>query len=127
LQWMLYVVLAFFLLMVIVGWWVASKKKNQPEAEHDVHVHDSHKADDLVKIEGIGPKVAKVLGEAGITTFDQLAHADISNIQKVLKDAGLQMMNPEGWIDQAKLAAKGDWAAFEKLQSELKGGRKVNT
>jgi len=36
------------------------------------------------------------------------------------------MMNPEGWVDQAKLAAKGDWAALEKLQSELKGGRKVN-
>jgi hypothetical protein len=37
----------------------------------------------------------------------------------------MQMMNPEGWIDQAKLAAKGDWVGFEKLQSELRGGRKV--
>jgi hypothetical protein len=34
------------------------------------------------------------------------------------------MMNPAGWIEQAELAAKGDWAALEKLQSELKGGRR---
>jgi hypothetical protein len=126
LQWMLYVVLAFFLLMVIVGWWVSSRKQSQPEVSLEFQGHHSHEADDLVKIEGIGPKVAKVLGEAGITTFDELAHADIANIQKVLRDAGLQMMNPEGWIDQAKLAAKGDWKALEKMQSELKGGRKVN-
>jgi hypothetical protein len=34
------------------------------------------------------------------------------------------MMNPEGWIEQAKLAAQGDWTSLEKLQGELKGGRK---
>jgi large subunit ribosomal protein L17 len=89
-------------------------------------VQDHQEVDDLVKIEGIGPKVAKVLEMAGIKTFEGLAHAEISSIQKMLDAAGMQMMNPEGWIDQAKLAAKGDWAALEKLQSELKGGRKVN-
>ena len=35
------------------------------------------------------------------------------------------MMDPSGWIEQAELAAKGDWGAFEKLQDELKGGRHV--
>jgi hypothetical protein len=34
------------------------------------------------------------------------------------------MMSPEGWIDQAKLAAEGDWKGFEKLQARLVGGRK---
>ena len=81
--------------------------------------------DDLLKIEGIGPKVAKVLKDAGITTFDDLAHAKTDDVQVALNAAGLQMMNPEGWVAQAKLAAKGDWAGFEKLQSELKGGRKA--
>jgi hypothetical protein len=125
LQWMLYVALAFFLLMVLVGWWVGSKKKFQPEVQTETHGH--HEADDLVKIEGIGPKVAKVLNETGIKTFEELAHAEISTIKKALDSAGMQMMNPEGWIDQARLAAKGDWVALEKLQSELKGGRKVET
>jgi hypothetical protein len=124
LQWMLYVALAFFALMVFVGWWVSRNKKPEVEIQHETHGH--HEPDDLVKLEGIGPKVAKVLNEAGITTFDGLAHASLVDIQKILKDSGLQMMNPEGWIDQAKLAAKGDWAALEKMQSELKGGRKVS-
>jgi hypothetical protein len=123
LLWMLIVALAFFLLMVIVGWLVSRNKKPEAEVQHEAHVH--HEADDLTKIEGIGPKVAKVLGEVGVNTFERLAHADVSSVQKILADAGLQMMNPVGWIDQAKLAAKGDWVGFEKLQSELRGGRKV--
>src|SRR5690606_39008422 len=34
------------------------------------------KADDLKKIEGIGPKIAETLVEAGITTFAELAKTD---------------------------------------------------
>jgi hypothetical protein len=124
LQWMLIVALVFFGLMVVVGWWAGRNRKPELEVQHQVQ--DRHEVDDLVKIEGIGPKVAKVLEKAGIKTFEGLAHAEISSVKKVLDAAGMQMMNPEGWIDQAKLAAKGDWAALEKLQSELKGGRKVN-
>lgn len=126
LLWMLIVALAFFFLMVIVGWWVSRNTQPEAEVQHEAHGHKAHVPDDLVKLEGIGPKVAKVLGEAGIKTFEELAHAEVSSVQKILADAGLQMMNPEGWIDQAKLAAKGDWAGLEKLQSELKGGRKVS-
>jgi hypothetical protein len=125
LQSMLIVALLFFLLMVIVGWWVSKNKKPESEIQHEAYGHDSHAADDLTRIEGIGPKVAKVLGEAGVKTFEELAHADVAAVRKKLGNAGLQMMNPEGWIDQAKLAAKGDWSALEKLQSELQGGRKV--
>src|SRR5512142_2099208 len=62
--------------------------------------------DDLVRLEGIGPRVARVLNDAGITTFAALASANAGDIQKILSAAGLQMMNPEGWIEQAALAAK---------------------
>jgi len=82
-------------------------------------------ADDLVKIEGIGLKVAKTLIAAGITTFAQLADSKAGDIQGILTEAGLKMMNPETWIDQAKLAAAGDWKALEKLQAKLVGGRKA--
>ena len=82
-------------------------------------------ADDLVKIEGIGPKVAKTLIAAGVTTFAQLAESNAGDIQGILTEAGLKMMNPETWIDQAKLAAAGDWKALEKLQAKLVGGRKA--
>jgi predicted flap endonuclease-1-like 5' DNA nuclease len=137
LNWLLLLFLAFFFLMVIVGWWV-SRGGSQPEVtpEMQVHheapavheVHDLHQEvtapDDLVKLEGIGPKVARVLNEAGITTFAALAAANPVEIQKTLSAAGLQMMNPEGWIEQAALAARGDWTGLEKLQSELRGGRR---
>ena len=125
LGWLLYVLLGFFLLMVIVGWWASTRNKDQVDAPQEVHVeHETHAPDDLTKLEGIGPKVAKVLGEVGITTFAGLARANAADVQKTLTAAGLQMMNPEGWIEQAELAAKGDWAGLEKLQGELKGGRR---
>ena len=125
LAWLLYVALGFFFLMVVVGWLTSRRKGSQPEAGHEAHGHSEKKsADDLTELEGIGPKVAKVLSEAGVTTFDALAHAKVADLQNVLNAAGMQMMNPEGWIDQAKLAAKGDVDALKKLQDELKGGRK---
>lgn len=124
LLWLLYFVIAFFLLIIIVGWWASSRKQEQPEVKQEAVKSKKKDADDLVRIEGIGPKVARVLADAGIVTFAELAHAKASDVQKILNEAGMQMMDPEGWIDQAKLAAKGDWDAFEKLQDQLKGGRK---
>jgi large subunit ribosomal protein L17 len=128
LAWLLWVALAFFFLMVVIGWLVSRNRK--PEAapaheHHEAHAESAHAADDLTVLEGIGPKVAKVLAEAGITTFAALAEADPAKIQQVLNAAGLRMMNPEGWIEQAKLAAKGDQEALAKLQAELKGGRRA--
>lgn len=131
LSWLLYVFLGFFFLMVLVGWWVSSRQGAQTEptretvSHHaDVHPKEHVTPDDLTRLEGIGPKVARVLNEAGVTTFAALASANAMELQKSLSTAGLQMMNAEGWIEQAALAAKGDWSGLEKLQSELKGGRK---
>jgi large subunit ribosomal protein L21 len=83
-------------------------------------------ADDLTKIEGIGPKVAKTLAEAGISTFEALARTSVEDIHKILKDAELQMMDATTWPQQAELAAKGDWDALKKLQDSLSGGRKAS-
>lgn len=125
LLWLLLVALGFFFLMVIVGWLVSRNKGSRPEVRHEAQGHVTSAADDLKILEGIGPKVAQVLNEAGIRTFSDLANAQADDIQKVLNAAGLQMMNPEGWIEQAKLAAQGDMAGLAKLQEELRGGRKV--
>jgi hypothetical protein len=124
LQWLLLTGIAFFFFVVTVGWLTSSRKQEQVEAGNEAKKSTKKDADDLTKIEGIGPKVAKILKEAGITTFDELANAKAGELQKTLADAGMQMMNPEGWIDQAKLAAKGDWQGVAKLQKLLKGGRK---
>lgn len=112
------------LLVVLIIWWLNRRKADQVPVEPEMQVQRESSPDDLTRIEGIGPKVAKVLSEAGINTFEALARADRENVQQTLNAAGFQMMNPEGWIEQAKLAAKGDWDAFEQLQEELKGGRR---
>ena len=123
--WLWYVLLA--ILLLAATWWAfrhETREKASVEPKERARHDEKVSADDLTKIEGIGPKVAKVLDQAGITTFDALAQADPSDVKKVLNDAGLQMMNPEGWIEQADLAAKGDWNELEQLQGELKGGRR---
>ena len=119
----LWIVILVVLLVVVIIWWL-NYRKAEPIGDLPARVQGERSADDLVRIEGIGPKVAKVLNEAGITTFAALASADPQDIQRVLNEAGMQMMNPEGWIEQASLAARGDWEGLERLQGKLKGGRK---
>lgn len=130
LAWLLWVALGFFFAMVVIGWLVSKNKGTQPEVQAEAHEHgrDHHAqekmADDLTVLEGIGPKVAGVLGATGIVSFADLAKANAAEVQKTLDAAGLQMMDPAGWIEQAKLAAAGDQAGLAKLQAELKGGRR---
>lgn len=95
----------------------------RPDEDHKNEVKVETKADDLTKIEGIGPKVAKTLNAAGISTFEDLSIAKVEDLQQMLNDAGLQMMDPTTWPQQAKLAAEGDWDALKKLQDKLSGGR----
>lgn len=119
LLWVLWALLGFFALAVVSGWLSSLRKPEQAGAESE-----AVSSDDLLVIEGIGPKVAKVLAGAGIRTFDDLARSKKADVQNILDQADLQMMDPAGWIDQAKLAAKGDWTALEKMKDGMKGGRK---
>jgi predicted flap endonuclease-1-like 5' DNA nuclease len=84
-------------------------------------------ADDLVKIEGIGPKIAQILNDAGITTFAALAGTEVSRLRALLDAAGnrYRMADPTTWPEQAAHAARGDWAAFNDLVARLKSGRKA--
>ncbi len=122
LGWLIWVALIVFVVVVAIGWWVSTRQQTE---EAEATPAENAEPDDLTKLEGIGPKVSQVLAGAGITTFAQLANADKAKVEEALKAAGLQMMDPSGWIEQAALAAKGDWDALSKLQDELKGGRRV--
>ena len=128
LAWLLWVALGFFVLMVLIGWWTSRNKGKQVEAPVAAHAGPmpEKSADDLKVLEGIGPKVANILNDAGINSFTDLANADAAEVDKVLDANGLQMMDSEGWIEQAKLAAAGDMEGLAKLQDELKGGRRAN-
>lgn len=79
--------------------------------------------DDLVIIEGIGPKIAEVLNTAGITTFAQLAQTGPDRLEEILNAANLRLADPTTWPEQARLAAAGDMQGLQALQDRLKGGR----
>jgi len=81
--------------------------------------------DDLKIIEGIGPKIADLLVEAGIATFAQLAATTPEAISEILEKAGPQynIHNPATWPAQSQLAADGKWDELKTLQDELIGGR----
>lgn len=86
---------------------------------------DDSVKDDLTRVEGIGPKIKKLLNNDGIWSFKQLSMATVERIQKILDEAGprYRMHNPKTWPEQAKLAAEGKWAELQKWQETLKGGK----
>ena len=80
------------------------------------------KGDDLKKVEGIGPKIASTLNEAGISTFAELAKTDAAKISEII--AGVRGNHvTDTWPAQAKLAAEGKWDELKKWQDELDGGK----
>lgn len=81
--------------------------------------------DDLKKIEGIGPKIEKIMNDSGITTFRQLADTPIEKLQEILNEAGarFKLADPSSWAKQAELAAQGKWDELKSLQESLIGGR----
>ncbi len=82
-------------------------------------------ADDLKKIEGIGPKISELLTNAGIATFATLATSDPEKIKEILAEAGnrYKMHDPTTWPQQAELAAAGKWDELKVLQDRLQGGK----
>ncbi|AZQ43277.1 50S ribosomal protein L21 [Nonlabens ponticola] len=79
------------------------------------------KGDDLKKIEGIGPKIASTLADAGMGTFAELAKADPAKISEIIADVRGNHV-PDTWPQQAQLAADGKWDELKELQDRLDGG-----
>ena len=94
----------------------APKKKAAPKKEA--------KADDLKKVEGIGPKIAGIFVDAGIDTFAKLAKTKVEKLQEILAEAGPRYAskNPGSWPKQAKMAAEGKWDELNEWQDNVKGG-----
>ena len=86
----------------------------------------STKADDLKKIEGVGPKAMEAMVDAGIDTFAKVAKAKPEKLTEILTEASSRLAHlvTDTWPQQAQLAADGKWDELEKLQDELDGGRK---
>jgi enamine deaminase RidA (YjgF/YER057c/UK114 family) len=101
-------------------------KTTKPAKKVAAKVESKSAPDDLSVIEGIGPKIAKLLMDSGVSTYKALSKTKVPTIAKMLEAAGprFRIANPGTWPEQAALLAAGNRAAFEKLTAQLKGGVK---
>ncbi len=101
--------------------------KEEASAPKKVEVTSDKKADDLKKIEGIGPAIEKLLHNNEIMTYEDLANSDVENLRKILAEAGsnYSIHNPVTWSRQSRLAADGKFEELKVLQDELHKGQDV--
>ena len=99
-----------------------AKKEVAPKATPAKKAPAKAKADDLKKVEGIGPKIASTLVAAGITTFADLAKTKPAKISEIISEVRGNHVT-DTWPAQAKLAADGKWDELKKWQDELDGGK----
>jgi small subunit ribosomal protein S2 len=104
----------------------ATKKavKEDKEVAKKASKAKASKGDDLTKIEGIGPKAAEALTNAGMGTFSDLSKGDAEKIKEVLTEASSRMahLDPTSWPKQAQMAADGKWDELKAWQDSVKGG-----
>jgi len=86
-------------------------------------VAETSSVDDLEIVEGIGPKIAEALADAGVTTFAQLADMTPEAIQEIVSAAGIGSKSPATWPQQAALARDGKFDELKAWQDELNGGQ----
>lgn len=80
--------------------------------------------DNLRKILGIGPRLEKLLNDANIFTFAQLAAASPAVLSAIFSKAtqSSAIDDSQTWITQAALARDGKWEELENLQDRLSDG-----
>ncbi|MGB7409851.1 MAG: hypothetical protein WA910_01815, partial [Sphingopyxis granuli] len=79
--------------------------------------------DNLRLLKGVGPKLATLLNDLGITRFDQIAawtEADIAAIDPQLGTFQGRIVRDD-WVDQASYLARRDKAGFEAKYGALGG------
>ncbi len=57
--------------------------------------------DDLTQIDGIGPKYAAVLADAGVVTFAKLGKMEPADVQEIFRASTGRAPDPSDWIKQA--------------------------
>ena len=67
-------------------------------------------AQDLTQIKGIGPRIASILNEGGITNYAQLEHANGGDLRQIIATGGaLPPATIDSWPTQASYASRADW------------------
>lgn len=79
--------------------------------------------DDLLRIKGVGPKLARILMDMGITHYSQIADWSVSDIAAVDQRLGVfaGRIERDNWIEQARLLDAGDLDGFKEKFGNLVG------
>lgn len=136
----------WFIAGILIGWllsWLYSKMFGRSDVTHTsqpksvaaplasvsgpdfgaarAYGFDVKSNEDLIIIEGIGPKIDRLFKENGVRTFDQVAKMSVTELQAILDKGGnnFRMANPESWAQQAALCARGAWRELKELQDKL--------
>ncbi len=81
-------------------------------------------AEDLTRIEGVGPMYAEALLASGYATYASVAAATVEQLHAVADEAGMsKSASMETWAQQAQLLADGDEEGIKALQDKLDGGK----
>jgi predicted flap endonuclease-1-like 5' DNA nuclease len=73
----------------------------------------AERPDDLTQLNGIGPRIASILNDGGITTYAELEHANTGELRQIIATGGaLPPSSLESWPTQASYAARGDWSGL---------------
>lgn len=77
--------------------------------------------DDLRRIKGVGPKLVTLLGELGVSRYDQIAALDAAQLAHLDSRLGTFRGRAErdAWVEQADFLARGDEAGFEAKFGKL--------
>lgn len=80
---------------------------------------------DLALVEGIGPKIAEVLRNGGITSWEKLSNTTRHILRVILDEAGPKFHGhkPKTWPRQARMAANGEWKKLKAYQDILNAGK----
>jgi small subunit ribosomal protein S2 len=102
---------------------IDSTLHEEPAVEPDTESKaEATQPDDLIRIEGIGPKVSTIVAAAGISTFAQLETTSVDELRSILSEANIHTIDPTTWPQQAGLAAQGKWEQLQELQDRIKNG-----
>lgn len=86
---------------------------------------DQTEPDDLSRIVGIGPVYQRLLKDAGLETFADIAGKSQAELEAIVKAAGrARPASIDTWAEQAAYAAKGDWEGLQTFQDSLDSGRR---
>lgn len=94
-----------------------------PPLPFELHLGPDIQPDDLLRIKGIGPKLARMLMNMGIVHYRQIAAWSASDIAAVDARIGVfaGRIERDDWVDQARLLDAGDIPAYEAKFGRLIG------